>query len=66
MYWCDKFPKNGIYHIHSDVKRKNNPENLREKCGITPDGIKCQLNQMQQQNLIRRVEPGKGGYWVIV
>ena len=41
-------------------------QKLAEKCGITPDGIKWQLKQMQQQNLIRRVGPDKGGYWEIV
>ena len=33
---------------------------------LAQDGIKWQLRQMQQQGLIRRVGPDKGGHWEIV
>ena len=39
---------------------------LAEKCKITVDGIKWQLQKMQERNLIRRVGADNGGYWEIV
>ena len=44
------------------VSRKD----LAEMCGISQDGIKWQLRQMQQQGLIRRVGPDRGGHWEII
>ena len=40
-------------------------DELAEECGITVAGVKWQLQQMQQKNLIRRVGSKKGGYWEI-
>jgi predicted HTH transcriptional regulator len=39
---------------------------LAEKCRITVDGIKWQLQKMQEKNLIRRVGADNGGYWEII
>ena len=39
---------------------------LAELCGITPDGIKWQLKQMQKDGLIHRVGPDKGGHWEVI
>ena len=41
-------------------------EKLAEICGISSDGIKWQLKNLQAKNIIRRVGPDKGGYWEIV
>ena len=34
--------------------------------GITPDGIKKQLDKMKKANLIKHVGPTKGGHWEII
>ena len=39
---------------------------LAEVCGISQDGIKWQLKKLQDQGVIRRVGPDKGGHWEIV
>ena len=39
---------------------------LAEKCRITVDGIKWQLQKMQERNIIRRVGADNGGCWEIV
>ncbi len=39
---------------------------LSELCGISVDGIKWQLKQLQKENLIRRVGPDNGGHWEII
>jgi ATP-dependent DNA helicase RecG len=39
---------------------------LAEKIGISEDGIKFNLNQLKNQQKIRRIGPDKGGYWEIV
>lgn len=41
-------------------------DDLAKKCGITSDGIKWQLKQMQEKGLLRRVGPDKGGHWEII
>ena len=49
---------------------KQNPfisrKELSELCGITPDGIKWQLNNMQAHGLIIRIGPDKGGHWEVI
>lgn len=49
---------------------RQNPSISRDEmaklCGITPDGIKWQLKQMQTKGIIRRVGPDKGGHWETV
>ena len=49
---------------------KDNPSASRailaEVCGISQDGIKWQLKKLQDQGVIRRVGPDKGGHWEIV
>ena len=41
-------------------------ERLSEICGISSDGIKWQLKQLQAKNIIRRVGADKGGHWEII
>lgn len=41
-------------------------QKLADKIGISTDGIKYHLKQLQQKDVIRRVGPDKGGYWEIV
>ena len=49
---------------------KDNPcisrKQLSKLCGISQDGIKWQLKNLQKENKIRRVGPDKGGYWEVV
>ena len=39
---------------------------LAEACGISPDGVKWHLKQLQTKGLIRRVGPDKGGHWEVI
>ena len=39
---------------------------LAELCGISYDGIKWQINNMQTKGLLRRIGPDKGGHWEII
>ncbi len=39
---------------------------LAEVCGISPNGIKWHLKQMQEKGLIRRIGPDKGGNWEVI
>ena len=39
---------------------------LADEIGISANGIKYHLRQMQQKGTIRRVGPGKGGQWEAV
>ena len=39
---------------------------LAEVCGISQDGIKWQLKKLQDQGIIRRVGPDKGGHWEVI
>lgn len=39
---------------------------LAELCGISQNGIKWQLKQLQQHGIIHRVGPDKGGHWEII
>lgn len=39
---------------------------LAEALGITPDGVKYHLRKLQEDGLLRRVGPDKGGHWEIV
>ena len=41
-------------------------EELAQICEISSDGIKWQLKQLKENNIIRRVGADKGGYWEIV
>ncbi len=41
-------------------------EELAIACGISKDGVKWQLRKLQEQGLIRRVGPDKGGHWEII
>ena len=53
-----------LHYIKQDASISRNK--LAELCGISPDGIKWQLNKMQKNGVIRRVGPNKGGYWVVI
>ena len=39
---------------------------LADRIGLTEDGIKYHLNNMQKKRLLRRIGPDKGGHWEIV
>jgi len=39
---------------------------LAEKIGLTPDGIKWNLNKLKKEGIIRRIGPDKGGHWEII
>ena len=39
---------------------------LAEVVGITPDGVKKQLDKLRKAGKIRHVGPTKGGHWEIV
>ena len=41
-------------------------ELLAKVIGITPDGIKKQLDKMKKAKLIKHVGPTKGGHWEII
>ncbi|MBR4855584.1 MAG: winged helix-turn-helix transcriptional regulator, partial [Bacteroidaceae bacterium] len=41
-------------------------EQLAKVIGITPDGIKKQLDKMKKANRIKHVGPTKGGHWEII
>jgi ATP-dependent DNA helicase RecG len=41
-------------------------QQLAEALGITADGVKYHLRKLQEQRLLRRVGPDKGGHWVVV
>ena len=47
---------------NASVTRKE----LADLCGISSDGIKWQLKQMQEKGIIRRVGPDKGGHWEVI
>ncbi len=53
-----------LHYIKQDASISRNK--LAELCGISPDGIKWQLNKMQKNGIIRRVGPNKGGYWEVI
>ena len=53
-----------LHYIKQDASISRNK--LAELCGISPDGIKWQLNKMQKNGVIRRVGPNKGGYWEVI
>ena len=48
------------------LPRKFWPEQLAKVIGITPDGIKRQLDKMKKANSIKHVGPTKGGHWEII
>lgn len=39
---------------------------MAERCGISINGIKWQIRQLQEYNIIRRIGPNKGGHWEII
>ena len=41
-------------------------QQLAKVIGITPDGIKKQLDKMKKANRIKHVGPTKGGHWEII
>ena len=41
-------------------------QQLAKVIGITPDGIKKQLEKLRKANLIKHVGPTKGGHWEII
>lgn len=41
-------------------------EQLAKVIGITPDGIKKQLDKMKKAKRIKHVGPTKGGHWEII
>lgn len=47
---------------NSEITRKE----LSEAIGLTEDGIKYHLKNMQKQGIIKRIGPDKGGYWKVL
>jgi len=49
---------------------RQNPEITRQELarelGITNSGVKYQLKQLQEKELLRRVGPDKGGHWDVI
>lgn len=49
---------------------KENPQitavELAEIVGLTPDGVRWNLNKLKSINKLRRVGPDKGGYWEVL
>ena len=41
-------------------------QQLAKVIGITPDGIKKQLEKLKKENRIKHVGPTKGGHWEII
>ena len=41
-------------------------EELSLTCGLSVDGVKWNLKQMKNRNLIRRVGPDNGGHWEVI
>ena len=41
-------------------------QQLAKVIGITPDGIKKQLEKLKKANLVKHVGPTKGGHWKII
>ena len=41
-------------------------QQLAKVIGITPDGIKKQMEKLRKANLIKHVGPTKGGHWEII
>ena len=41
-------------------------QQLAKVIGITPDGIKKQLEKLKKANLVKHVGPTKGGHWEII
>ena len=40
-------------------------QQLAEALGITSDGVKYHLSRLQEQGLLRRIGPDKGGRWKV-
>lgn len=38
-------------------------QELADSLGKTCDGIKCHINKLQNQGILKRVGPDKGGHW---
>ena len=38
---------------------------LAKSIGITSDGIKYNLDKLRKENIIQRIGPDKGGYWIV-
>ena len=49
-----------------ETNPKATRKELAEKTGLTPDGIKWNLNKLKKNGIIHRIGPDKGGYWKIV
>ncbi len=50
------------------IKEKSNitSEELAERIGITPDGIKYRLAKMKNEGIIKRIGADKGGHWELI
>ncbi|MBQ6623799.1 MAG: winged helix-turn-helix transcriptional regulator [Mogibacterium sp.] len=48
---------------------RNNPtitrDELSQRIGITPDGIKYHISKLKEAGIIERIGGDKGGYWKI-
>ncbi len=41
-------------------------QGMADLIGISPNGIKYHLNQLQKKGVVRRIGPDKSGYWEVV
>ena len=41
-------------------------DELAEKIGISTKGIEWQLKKLQEEGILKRIGPDKGGHWEIV
>jgi len=52
----------GLIKTNPVITRKG----LAEKTGLTPDGVKYQLNKLREQGVIRHAGATKKGYWEVM
>jgi ATP-dependent DNA helicase RecG len=52
----------GLIKTNPAITRKG----LAEKIGLTPDGVKYQLNKLREQGVIRHIGATKKGYWEVM
>ena len=41
-------------------------EELAELCGLTRDGINCNIRNLKNKGIIKRIGPDKGGHWEVI
>ena len=51
-----------LFRSNPNITRRE----LAEITGLTPDGIKWQLDKLKKEGTIKRIGPDKGGHWEVV